>query len=245
MKPQTAQTVGLNTWAIGLILALSLAGCAPSEVSGASPVQSEPSAASSSDSPPPITPVEKNDPTPSASPGSLPKVPILGTDPASAASSDPSNGANPTQLAIPTRNVQMPILPVGVTGDGSMEIPPSSDEAGWYRFGAGIGATRGTAIIAGHVDSYVTLSRGPLANLAGSRKGDLIQVATLDGTVDYQVVSVEKTSKTRIDWPTVFTRDGSHRLVLITCGGKWDRKAGHYESNIIVTAQPVKASKGG
>ena len=38
---------------------------------------------------------------------------------------------------------------------------------------------------------------------------------------------------------SIYTRTGSPKLVLVTCGGPFDAKIGHYRDNIIVTATPL------
>jgi hypothetical protein len=37
----------------------------------------------------------------------------------------------------------------------------------------------------------------------------------------------------------IWTREGSARLVLVTCGGPFDRATGRYRDTIVVTAVPV------
>ncbi|MDQ2624550.1 MAG: class F sortase, partial [Actinomycetota bacterium] len=78
---------------------------------------------------------------------------------------------------------------------------------------------------------------GPFAALAEAREGDEIEVRLEDGsTVTYVVETVDRQTKTGIDWDEVFVRDGPARLVLITCGGRFVRDLGHYEDNVLVTA---------
>ena len=36
----------------------------------------------------------------------------------------------------------------------------------------------------------------------------------------------------------LFTRDGPHRLVLISCAGRFDERTGSYADNLVVTAVP-------
>ena len=38
---------------------------------------------------------------------------------------------------------------------------------------------------------------------------------------------------------SIYTRTGAARLVLVTCGGPFDARAGHYRDNVIVTATPL------
>ena len=145
----------------------------------------------------------------------------------------------PVSLTIATLAVDLPVDPVGVQADGQMEIPPLAERAGWYRFGAAPGQP-GTAVIAAHVDSVASAGLGPFARLRDLTAGDLVGVTLEDGTVSrYAVTSVTIVPKSTVTWPDVFTRDGTHRLALITCGGAFDGAARRYADNVIVMADPV------
>lgn len=240
MKTQSPQrrTTRLAAIASGAALALTLTACSP--------------ALSESEPPPPVmttsTPPNSTEvaatPTPQddGAPQTVPDIPVTRADATSASRSAESRGLGASSLSIQQRDIVIPVKPVGVEENGDMEIPKSSDEAGWYRFGAGIGADDGTAVVAGHADSYFTNGLGPLAALVKVKEGDRVEVARADGaSVEYEVSAVNRTTKTRIDWQEVFSRAGQHRLVIITCGGEFDREAGHYEDNVIVTAIPIGA----
>ena len=58
------------------------------------------------------------------------------------------------------------------------------------------------------------------------------------GTRAYRVVDVRRIAKTRVPLGEVFRRSGQERVVLITCGGRYDRDTG-YRDNVLVTAEPV------
>jgi len=132
----------------------------------------------------------------------------------------------------------MPVDAEAVAGDGQMGLPTSAFVAGWYRFGPAPGDAAGASVIAGHVDT-ASEGVGPMAGLAGLRPGDVVQV--LSGTTphDYRVQSVEEIHKTSLDLAALFTRTGAPVLHLVTCGGRYDHVARHYEDNIIVIATPV------
>lgn len=147
----------------------------------------------------------------------------------------------PTGVHIPALDVEVPVDPVGVEDDGQMEIPPLAERAGWYRFGAAPGEPEGTAVVAAHVDSVASAGLGPFARLTDLAPGDTVDVTLADGgVVPYVVTSVTSVAKDDAVWDTVFTRDGPHRLVLITCGGTFQREASRYSDNVIVTADPVR-----
>ncbi len=56
----------------------------------------------------------------------------------------------------------------------------------------------------------------------------------------YVVTGREQVSKTVLP-SSLFTRQGSERLVLITCGGRFDPVARHYDDNVTVVAEPTTA----
>lgn len=145
----------------------------------------------------------------------------------------------PVRLVYEALGIDMPVVPVGVADDGQMEVRPDALEAGWYRFGPTVGAEEGTAVVAAHAGSYVT-PRGPFYDLKDARPGDQVRVARADGAVlTYEVTSVEKVGKNVIDLEQYFRRDGAPRLVLFTCGGRWDEARQSYDDNVVVSAEPV------
>ena len=147
----------------------------------------------------------------------------------------------PTGLAIDALGIALPVEPVGVQDDGQMEIPPAAEVAGWYRFGAAPGDAEGTVVIAAHVDSVASAGLGPFAKLADLAVGDQVRLTTADGgVVTYAVTGRTSVAKPDVAWGDVFTRDGGHRLVLVTCGGVWHEDRRSYSDNVIVTAEPTE-----
>jgi sortase (surface protein transpeptidase) len=91
-------------------------------------------------------------------------------------------------------------------------------------------------VLAGHVDSR-RYGVGQLARLREIEVGDGVDVRTAGGVdARYRVVDVESVPKARLPVADLFGRDGEERLVLVTCGGDFDRSRGTYEENIVVTA---------
>lgn len=149
--------------------------------------------------------------------------------------------APPTRLVIPAVDLSMPIRATGVLEDGQMELPDDPREIGWYRFGAAPGDRRGSTVLGGHVDS-VRFGVGPLARLASVEAGDIIRVTGAGGDpVRYRVGEVLRISKAALPTEALFDPDVAHRLVVITCGGRYLPEAGGYEDNIVVIATPVRA----
>lgn len=166
------------------------------------------------------------------------RVPVRSADLASATVAE---AVPPVGVALPTLGVDVPVDPVGVEADGQMEIPPLAERAGWYRFGAAPGEGAGTAVVAAHVDSVASAGLGPFAKLRDLAVGDPVDVTLADGRVArYAVAGITAVPKPEVTWDDVFTRDGGHRLVLVTCGGTFQRAAGSYTDNVIVTATPVE-----
>ncbi len=181
-----------------------------------------------------------DEPTPRTPTSPAPSVPVVeaapGRDPLAAIR--PVGRAIPATVRIPSLGVVSRVVQVGVDPDGGMQIPEDVATVGWYRFGPAP-ADPGATVIAGHVDSRV-LGRGAFFDLILLEVGDRVEVELDDGTVRlYEVRGREVIDKDVIPLEDVFDRQGAPRLVLITCGGPFDRGSGHYESNVVVVAVPV------
>jgi len=176
-------------------------------------------------------------PTPAPSSDLIP-VPVRNADLSglSAQQSTP-----PTRLSVPSLGIEIPVDPVGVQADGQMEIPPLAERAGWYRFGAAPADEQGTTVIAAHVDSVASAGLGPFGKLRDLAVGAEVTVELADGTTArFTVDDVRRVPKTDVAWEEIFVRGGDPRLVLITCGGRWQPEQRHYSDNVIVSATPVR-----
>jgi sortase (surface protein transpeptidase) len=123
---------------------------------------------------------------------------------------------------------------------GNVVVPPSVDTVGWYRYGPGLGAA-GSMVIAGHVDS-AQQGDGAFARLRELNLGDGVEITGSDGNVErFRVVGREEYPKATIRLDRYFTTAGPQRLTLITCGGPFDRRTGHYRDNVVVTALPASS----
>lgn len=147
----------------------------------------------------------------------------------------------PVLLEYAAIGASLPVDPVGVAPDGQMEIPEDANRAGWYRFGAGPADDGGSVVVAAHAGSFVT-PRGPLYDLRDAEVGQTVTLTDASGgTSTWTVTAVEQLGKVTIDFSRYFDREGPRRLVLITCGGRWDADRQSYDDNIIVTAEPAAA----
>jgi len=163
----------------------------------------------------------------------------------------------PLVLRIPSLQLGVPVLGVGITPANVMDAPlgsaddPVWQKAFWYR-GGGIPGEVGTATIAGHVDD--ALGRpAAFARLKDLRAGDTIIVHDTRTGLDvtFTVTETETYSDAQTSDPAVLARlygagpiagrgsqpapDGLSHLVLITCTG--DYVHGAYDHHLAVFAQ--------
>lgn len=143
----------------------------------------------------------------------------------------------PSMLRVPAIDVDHPLIPVGLNPDGSMEIPHDVHEIGWYEPQGVLPGDDGTAVLAGHVDSR---SQGPGAfyDLRYLEVGDEILISDRDEDQRWEVVARRTYDKNEIPIEEIFVDHGDPRLVLVTCGGEFDRTRRSYTDNIVVYAEP-------
>lgn len=142
----------------------------------------------------------------------------------------------PIRISIPAVNLDASIVPVGLA-DGAMEIP-SAIEAGWYRLGPRPGSANGSAVLAGHVDHQK--SPGVFLELRSLGLGEVVAVTDDFGTSHRFIVTERfQVAKAELPVQSLFDRDGPPVLTLITCGGRFDRKARSYDDNIVIRAVPA------
>jgi hypothetical protein len=121
---------------------------------------------------------------------------------------------------------------------GELPIPADLGQATWW--GAELDAAGGASVFAGHVNWRG--ATGPFAELWTARIGG--EVTIVDGTGKpwryriSQLVTVHKN-----DLPAraedLFGQSGPHRVVLVTCGGRWVGGSDGYEENRVVIADPA------
>ncbi len=149
-------------------------------------------------------------------------------------------GPRPTTLTIDSLGItDAPVIGVGVEPTGAMEVPPA-DQVGWYRYSPTPGQA-GSSILAAHI-AYDG-EDGVFVRLANVEPGAEIEVTDDEGlTRSYRVESVDQYDKTQLPEDIVFARSGTERLVLVTCGGRFDPTARSYDDNVVVVATPIGPS---
>ncbi|BAL88548.1 putative sortase family protein [Actinoplanes missouriensis 431] len=143
----------------------------------------------------------------------------------------------PVRLRIPALGLDADVDAVGLDeSTGDFAVPPSVDRVGWYRYGPGFSADTGSIVVAGHVDSAAE-GEGAFFRLGALKSGDRVTLVGPGGRDrTFEVVARERYRKTAIPLPKYFAREGEARLTLITCGGPFDEKTGHYRDNVVITA---------
>ncbi len=147
-------------------------------------------------------------------------------------------GPQPIGLTIEALDINTAgVLGVGVEDNGDMEIPPA-DRVGWYQFGASPGDERGSAVLAAHI--AFDGQDGVFVDLDEIELGSLIKVEYDDGSVvEFVATAKEQYDKNELPKESIFDRSGEPQLVLITCGGDFNREVRSYEDNVVVYADPV------
>lgn len=144
--------------------------------------------------------------------------------------------AKPTQLIVPTIGLRAPIVPIEVAPDGVLTPPVDVSEVGWWKRSARPGSLSGQTLVTGHT---VHNGGGVMDRLGEVRPGELIQIRTPKGTVDYRATKVFVYTRAELAehaHQLFGQKRKNNRLVLVTCTA-WDGK--EYDANIIVYADPL------
>ena len=215
--------------AAAVTMALLIAGCAaPQEAATEQPVPTKSTA--------PGAQGPGAEPPAQATTAPVPRsaVPVRPATPLAPTPKDPA----PRLLTVEGTTIDMPIVEVGVSPDGAMEIPEPFNQAGWYRFGPAPGAAAGSAVVAAHVDT--TSDSAPFSQLRSLAPGTLVTVQREGAKpLTFRVTGVELKAKDAFDGASIFRRDGPPQLKLVTCGGRWLDEQQDYGDNVIVTAVPA------
>jgi hypothetical protein len=151
----------------------------------------------------------------------------------------PDRSFRPTSLRVPSIDVDAPVVSTRVDTTGALVVPESPREVGWWSGGAAPGAPFGTILMAGHVDS-AEQGLGSLVDLSRTPVGATVTVrGDGESSATYRVVARRSYPKATLPWRDLFRQDVRARLLLVTCGGEFDRRTGHYERNVVVFAVPA------
>src|SRR5215469_15714106 len=173
-------------------------------------------------------------PRPVAHPG----PPPAGAVAAPPRSIGPARVARPVYLSIPVIGVHTRLIRLGLTAQGTLQVPASTSVAGWYTGGPRPGQV-GSAVIAGHIDSY--LGPGVFFRLRLLRPGDRVYVREAGGALAvFRVYAERSYPKDRFPTQKVYGPAPDPELRLITCGGTFSPAIGSYLNNVIVYAAQIR-----
>ncbi|MEU3032304.1 class F sortase [Streptomyces incarnatus] len=147
--------------------------------------------------------------------------------------------SEPVRLVIPKIGVDAPFTQLTLSATGQLQPPPAANTnlVGWYAGGAAPGE-KGTAIIAGHVDTKV--SAAVFVNLDQLDTGDRFSVERADGrTANFVVDSASTFAKDDFPSDRVYADTSRPEARLITCAGDYDHTAKDYTDNLVVFAHLV------
>ena len=150
----------------------------------------------------------------------------------------------PVSVQIPAIGVNSRLLHLGLNPNGTMQVPSlvtSASLAAWYRYSATPGQV-GASVIEGHVDN----DQGPAVfyKLGALRPGNIIDVKLADGlTAIFRVTGVREYTKSRYPAKTIYRATNYAALRLITCGGEFDYRTGHYLSSTVVFASLISSRR--
>lgn len=146
----------------------------------------------------------------------------------------------PVRLQIGAIGVDSGLIGLGLERDGSLQVPRSGFPAGWFT-GAPTPGELGPAIIAGHVDMN---GPGVFYNLHNLKTGDRVTITRKDGSKPvFRVTRVAQFPKNQFPTTLVYGNIDHAGLRLITCGGTFNSRTGHYEDNLVVFADLVAPAK--
>jgi len=144
--------------------------------------------------------------------------------------------SRPVRLRLGRLRIDAPVSPVGIdVRKGILAIPGSLRRLGWWTDGSAPTDRSGAVLVAGHIDGACSRI-GAFFALRLAHAGDVIDLTTANEAVHrYTVTSVRTYPKNRLPLD-VYSRGGAPRLVLVTCGGPFNARLGHYRDNVVVTA---------
>lgn len=165
------------------------------------------------------------------------EVPVNNTTQGNAADSsvvaaDPNH---PVRIVISKAGVNAPVMGLGLTHDGLIDVPEAYGVVGWYNKGV-LPGQNGPAVIVGH---YTEGLGGAFDKLHQIEEGDLITVTNGKGqNFTYKMTKKKEYDKAKVPMQQLFATGDKSRLEIITCAGKW--QSNDYDKRLVVTAELVR-----
>lgn len=144
---------------------------------------------------------------------------------------------DPSRLRIPAIALDAPVVSLGLTPQGAIDVPTKWGDVGWYSGGVAPGAV-GPAVLVGHYDS----TSGPAVfyRLRSLLPGDLINVVSPTGrTVTFTVDRTQSVTKATFPTGEIYGPVTRPEIRVITCDGGFDEHTHHYLNNLVVYGHAV------
>ncbi|MGV8875853.1 MAG: class F sortase [Rhodococcus sp. (in: high G+C Gram-positive bacteria)] len=136
-------------------------------------------------------------------------------------------------MSAPAIDLDEPLIGLGLTDSGEMQVPVDYDDVGWFTGGGRPGAIGSPTVVAGHVDS--TTGPAVFDRLPELRPGDVVtMVDETGGLAEYVVDRIGDYGKAEFPTALVFGAVPADEIRLITCSGDFDAAVGSYERNLVV-----------
>ena len=147
----------------------------------------------------------------------------------------------PARVEIPSLGIDSSLIDLFVAEDGTMGVPKTPEQIGWWEDGP-VPGELGASLIAAHVS--LGGQPGAFAELGALEVGAKVVIDRVDGTAaTYRVTSVEQFPKAEFPEERVYSYDGPTRLHLVTCGREINPETGHYDDNVVAFADLVSDTR--
>ncbi len=141
----------------------------------------------------------------------------------------------PVKLKISGINLESNIIPVGLTADSHMDVPPNSVEVGWFNGRAKPGE-QGNAVLDGHL--MAGTAGGVFENLHKVEIGQSILVKDENGIErEFKVTNTKILDYNETSLNDIFGPTEKRGLVIITCHGDWLESAQTFNKRLVVFAE--------
>lgn len=145
---------------------------------------------------------------------------------------------NPVELRVPDAGIDANVQDVGMTDDGSMDVPSNFTDVAWFSPGYEPGDF-GHAVFDGHVSNVD--SAAVFYYVEDLTTGDPIYVTGDDGTtLEFTVTDVESYPLDQTPMDQIFGPSDWPQIVLITCGGDWHPDVHLFDHRTVVYASLVE-----
>lgn len=149
-----------------------------------------------------------------------------------------SGPIRPERVVVPAAGVDAAVTQVTVSSDGQLGVPDDPRTLGWWAAGPEPGSARGSAVIDGHVDSAAR-GIGALFRMGKVSPGQQLAVVAREGSEVFTIDAVRQLTKKSLVSSGALDQGIGGRLVIITCGGRFDPATHAYRDNVVVFATPV------